>query len=440
MVGTASGKPQLLRKRPLSIALLVVLSGSASALDVTYEMGVAAKHSDNINLSDDNPISDTVISPRLYFQAEQIGPTLQATAEGNLEYLHYSSGTFDEETRGGFAGQLNWTVLPQRLDFVVQDYLSLEPVDELVPFAPNNQQQVNVFIAGPTLHARLGSSTRAQVDLRYINSYAEEDEEFDSDRFSAAGRIVRDLDANHSVSANVEATDVKFDLAGGASDYRRYDGYFNSTTTRQHVDLSLDLGYSRLELDSSGSDSYPLARATLDWRVSPRSRLTTTVRYQLSDATQGLISPLDLDYDRRRFNDFRIPRGLVQPDALRERVIRTRYRYSSERLDLEVAPYYRRFRYIESTLEDQDRRGANLNIDYRLRPRLTLAVYAAAQRRDYVEISRDDEYLLAGVGLANRFTRNWTGRVDFQRRERDSTQPGQDYEENSVLVSFSYQR
>lgn len=427
---------------PLCIAVLAVLSGSAAALDLDYEVGVAANRSDNINLSEDNPISDTVVSPRLYFSADQQGRTLQLSAQGNVQYRHYTDDTFDDEVRGRFNGALNWTVLPERLDFIVEDYLSLQPVSELVEFTPNNQQQVNVFVAGPTLYARFNGTTRGQLDLRYIDSHAEERDSFNSGRFNAAARVVRQLDAAHSVSANLEAHDVDFDQTDEVGDYRRYDGYINSTMRRQTTDWSLDLGYSRLELDEVAggreTDSYPLARATFNWRPSPRSVLGTTLRYQLTDATQSFMTPID--FDARDFNDFRVGGTLADPNVFRERMLRLRYTYTGDRTTAQLAPYYRRIRYLEEFVPNQDRRGIVASVEHRLGPRLTLSAFAAREERDFVDLARDDEDLVASLGLSNRFTRHWTGRIDVQRRERDSTQPGRSYDENSVMISFSYRR
>ncbi|MDQ3289168.1 MAG: outer membrane beta-barrel protein [Pseudomonadota bacterium] len=431
-------------KAPLWLALLTVLSGSAAALDLDYEIGVAARHSDNISLSESDPVSDTMVAPRVFFQASQSGRRVQLSAEGDLQYRHYVSDTFDDELRGSFAGTANWVVLPERLDFVVQDYLSLQPINDQAAFSPANQQQVNIFIAGPTLYARFSPRTRAQIDLRYANAYAEERDDFDSDRFNAAARLVHRLNSNHAVSANFESTDVEFDVMAGASDYRRQDGYVNSTIERNHLDLSLDLGYSRIEFDDAGTtggnddESYPLVRARIDWRASPRSVFTTTLNYQLNDATGALITPLE--FGEREFSDFRVVNGLVEPTPFRERLARVRYTYATERATLRVTPYHRRIRYLQDMADSQDRSGLSVNLDYRVRPRMTLQAFAVMEDREFVDLGRNDDNLLLSVGLANRFTRHWTGRIDVQRRERDSSIAGRNYDENAVMVSFSYQR
>ncbi len=424
----------------LCLALLAALPGNAAAFDLEYEAGLAVKRSNNINLSEGDPISDTVISPQLRFQADQDGPRIQLAARGDAQYLHYTSNTFDDEIRGTFAGKLNWTVLPERMDVVFQDYLSRQPVDQLAPLSPTNEQQANVFIVGPSFHARLDGTTRGQLDLRYTNSYAEDTKAFNGDRFDAAARVLRKLSATQTVSANLKATKAEFNDLGASSDYTAYDGYIGYKLNRKVIDADIDLGYSRLDPRSSGANaSSALVRATLDWRISPRSLLTTTVRHQLTDATQSLITP-SLELDRRSFSDFRYLDVSVRPNPYRERLLRMRYQFSGERLTARLVPYYRRIRYLDGLIEDQDRRGGLVDIEYRLQPRLDLSVLVAREDRKYVDIAREDKDLAISVGLANRFTRHWTGRIDVQRRQRDSTAIGRSYDANAVILSLSYRR
>lgn len=439
-----------LARATLCLALLGAMSGHVNAFDVDYEVGVAAQHSDNIALRDRDEISDSVVSPRMWFAAEQAGSRVRLSAQGNVGYHHYVDDTFDDQVRGSFTGQLNWSMIPQRLDFVVQDYLSLQPVNQRLAFSPANVQQVNVLTAGPTLYARFGAATRGQLDLRYLDSYAEENEGFNSSRYNAVARVVRETNAGTEVSANIEATDVDFDLTGRATDYTRYDGYAALEMNRRRVDLRAEAGYTRLEFAGSpatgtGPDkSYPLARLDLDWRLSPRGTLGATVRHQLSDAAEYLINTRDIDFglDRRRvdFNEFRIPGFIIEPNVFRERLIRARYSYDGERFDLRVAPFYRRMNYVEGLVEDQERRGAVASLDFRLKPRTTLSVYALNSRRDFQATGREDDDWIASVGVSHRFTRTWTGRVDLEHRTRDSTEAGRSFDENAVMVSLSYRR
>lgn len=439
-----------LAKTTLCLALATVVPGHSNAFDVDYETGVAAQHSDNIARRDVDEVSDTVIAPRLWFSAQQSGTRVQLAAQGDVEYRHYVDDTFDDQLRGRFNGRLDWSLIPQRLDFIVQDSLSLVPVNQFAAFTPANEQQVNVLVAGPTLYARFSPVTRGQLDLRYIDSYAEEDPEFDSSRYNAALRVLHELGPSSNIGLNAEALDVDFDLAGRASDYRRYDAYASYRAERRRFNVELDLGRSQLEFardpltGARFEDSYPLGRLTLNFNASARSVFGITVRHQLSDAADYLLNVGDLDFglDRRtrEFNDFRAADSIVEPNVFRERLVRGRYSYDGARLDLRVAPFHRRMRYVEGLVEDQERSGVIANLDYRLKPRTTLSVYGANSRREYEFSGREDEDWIAGVGVSHRFTRKWTGRVDFEHRTRDSTESGRSYDENAVMVSLSYRR
>ncbi|WP_170288295.1 outer membrane beta-barrel protein [Marilutibacter maris] len=424
----------------LALLACLPLPRQAQAVDVDYEIGVAVKRQDNIALtaSGRDPVSETVVSPRAYFEATQDGPRIRFKAQGALEYYDYLDDTFSDETRARFNGQLDITAIPDRLDFVFRDYLSQQPVDRLAAYAPDNTQQINVFVAGPTLKARFGPAMRGQLDLRYADNHAEETESFNGNRYSIAGRLVRDLDPNRELSLNLAVVEADFDQAGDRRDYRREDGFLNLTSRHAHLDTDIDLGHSRVELDGSGrKDSTLLLRASVDWNLSARSLLGISARQQFTDSGEDMTRPLELE--QIRFNDFNVP-YLVEPSVFKERQVRVRYRYRGERLTLQAVPYGRRVRYLDSTLEDENRRGIIVSASYRLRPRLTASFYALRENREFVDIDREDRDLTYSVGLANRFTRHWTGRIDFLHQERDSNIARRSFDSNSVLVSVSYRR
>ena len=427
-------------KAALSLALLAAIPCTSQAFDVDYEVGLSVKHSDNINLDEADPISDTVLSPQVRFDVDHDGPRMQVAARGDIQYLYYTSNTFDDELNGTFAGKLNLNVIPDRMDFVFQDYLSREPIDELAPFTPTNEQQANVFVTGPTFYARFNGTTRGQLDLRYSNSYAEETETFNGDRFDAAVRLIHELSATQTISGNLKGIRAEFDDLGATSDYTAYEAYAGYLVNRKSFDANIDLGYSELNpKDDRPSTGSALLRATIDWRITPRSALTTTIRHQLTDATQALITP-SLELNKRAFSDFRYLDVSVEPNPYRERMIRMRYQYTGDRMSLALVPYYRRIHYLDDFDQSQDRQGALGEFEYRLRPRLNLSVLAALESRDYVDINRDDDDFAISVGLVNRFTRHWTGSIDVQHRERDSTAVGRSYDANAVILTFSYMR
>jgi len=421
----------------LAVALLAALPGGARAFQLNYEVGVSVLRSDNIALTTTNEKSDTVVSPQLRFDIHQAGSTFDLNGSGQLQYLDYVDGTFDDGFRGGFSGQALWTMIPQRLTWTFEDYLSRQPVDTFAAFTPANEQQANLFVTGPSLFVRMGQSTRGQLDLRYTNSYAEENETFNSDRYNAAVRVLRDLSPTRIIGANLEATRVAFDNQALNSDYTRYDGYASYWSKFRSLELNIDLGYTRLEFNDRPDNAWlPLARGDLAWTISPRSTLDLALSYELSDAAENLavndtISPID---------DFGNPTTPLAPDIFKQRRAELGYRFAGERFGFEVRPFYQRISYVDAVAPDEKTYGGFAHVSYKLRPRMTLSLTAAQESRTFEGPSRRDRDFTVNIALENQFTRHWIASYQLQRRERNSSETGQDYDENAAIVSFSYRR
>lgn len=424
------------------VALLLLVPMAAQAVRVDYTVGGSVLHSDNIGLTESDPVDETVVSPQFSFTAEQTGSTVQLKARGDAQYLDYLDDSFDDELRGRFAGQLNWVVLPERMNFVVEDYLDRQPINALNSFTPSNLQQINVFALGPTFYARINGAHRVQFDLRYGNTYAEDTEAFNGDRYNAAARLLSRFSETTDLSANLEATRVEFDLAGPTSEYTRYDGYAGYLRKLADLDVEVDLGYSRVELSNSDQRfSGPLARASVNWRVSARSAFAADASYQFSDSGQDLASRSG-DLDSPIIRDPSNADMVVAPDLFRQRLLEGGYRFDGDRVDLEVRGHRHWVRYESdlTQIPDWNTRGGFIDLGYRVRPRLTLSASAYQETRTFEDFSRRDRDRTLSIGLVNQFTRHWSARIDLQRRTRDSTAAGQDYDENAAIVSVSYRR
>jgi len=432
--------PDIPVRTALAVAVLALLPAAAGAAQIDYEVGVGVMQSDNIGLAPADGQDETVVMPQLRFNILQAGSRLSLSGSGQLQYLDYRDDTFDDDFRGAFSGQALWTLLPERLEWTFEDYLSRQPIDNLAVFSPDNQQQTNLFVTGPTLYLRIGSGTRAQFDLRYSNSYAEETDAFDSDRYNAAARLVRDLADNRTLSANLEATRVEYDDAPIDVDYTRYDGYATYSSRLRTIDFSIDFGYSRLEFeDRPGDEWLPLVRGALAWRPTARSTLDVAAGYEFSDAAEDMVTNL-VGGEPVEIDDPGSPIVPITPEVFKQRRLEVGYEYAGERLGLQVRPFYQRVSYVDSLARDEKSWGGVAAVSWKLRPLLTLTASAAVLDRRFDELSREDRDSSIGLSLENRFTRNWSARIDLQRRERDSSEPGQDYRENVAIVSFAYRR
>ncbi|MEP6907982.1 MAG: outer membrane beta-barrel protein [Pseudoxanthomonas sp.] len=426
----------------LAAALLLALPHAAQAARLNYELGFRAMHSDNIRLSEFDEIGETVLSPQLRFDFEHDSAVLKTTFRGDMQYLDYRDDSYKDDTRGEFQGELDWTILPERMSFMARDSLSRQSVSSLAAFTPGNQQQINVFEAGPSFFARFGQTTQGQLDVRYTNSYAEETQTFNSDRYTVAARLTRDLSPTDRISGNVEGTRTEYDAISELYDYERYDGFINYTSKLSRVDISLDGGYSVLQPKSGDSTSGSLFRSNISWRVMPRSVLSANLSYQFADAAQDLILRVGQPSDPGGpiIGNPDNPNLQIIPDTFRQKRANLGYEFTGERLTLQLQPYYEQLRYIRDSSFDQNNYGAYLIASYQLRPQTFVSLLGARLYREFEGIDRDDNDTTIGVALTSRLSRHWGSQLDYQYRKRDSSVAGQNYVENVLAVSFTYYR
>jgi hypothetical protein len=431
------------RLTALSCALVSTLPSSAWALDLDYQVGLRVLQSDNITLVEDDRISETVLSPQLSFTLAHDTPVLQANLSGDIQYLNYSDDTFDNDTRGQFDGQMDWTLLPDRITFMAADTLSRQSVSTFASFNPGNQQQINVFVTGPSFYARFGDTTRGQIDVRYTDSYAEETAGFNNDRYNVAARLRRQLSETDQLLLNVETTKVEFDTLSELYNYERNDAYVTYRSQLSRVELNVDAGYTRLEPQDIGeTESSPLLRASANWQVTANSLLSASFRNEFADATQDLVvrigepgapgePPVGNPDD---------PNLVVIPDTYKQKQLNAAYEYNGQRLRAELAPYYQELRYLRDSTYDADSYGVRFRANYALQAQTNLILIASREVRDFGTLNRKDSDITLGVGLEKRFARHWGGQIQYRRRDRDSTLAGQDYVENMVAVSVTYYR
>jgi len=431
--------------RIVALLPMLVLSTAAEAVKLDYQVEMGIEHNDNVNLSEDDPVSANVLRPSLGFTLSQEGSTIQASANGLLEYRDYLGGEFSDEFRSQLAGHLNWTVVPERLNMTVEDFLGVQPINPLVANAPNNQQQTNVFAIGPTLSFRFGPTVRGQAELRYINSYADETKEFNSQRVSAAMRAIKDLSATSTISANVVDERIDYTESDSGPDYNRYSAFGRYTRNWTRVDLVADIGYSWLRYSGNSIDDRdnPLGRATLTWRATDRSSITGDFAYQFSDAASGMLVTGDLGST--------IPTNISTGDATvtsqpyLERRLSLGYAYRGDRLGFSVTPTYRKLDYgtsdvLEGTNLDQTGKGGSATLSYLLRPLLSTGLTATGENLRYDEIAREDKTWTITAFLRQQWTRNWSWRTELTHYKRDSSAAGQSSDQNIIYFGVTYTR
>ncbi len=435
----------------LGLTLFVFAWTEVHAARFDYRLELGIEHNDNVNLSENDPVSQNILEPALGFTFSQEGSDVQARAEGILQYRDYLGGAFGNELRSQLGGHLNWVMLPERLSMVVEDYLGVQPINTLLLDAPANVQQTNVLAVGPNLNFRLGTATHGQVELRYINSYAEDTREFDSNRLDGALRVIRDLTATSQLSGNVQVEHVDFTHSTENPNYDRYNLYARYARTLRLFDYAIDLGYTAIDSGPPfGNHAKPLLRANADWRPSERSTITLRAAHQYSDAASGMIDTLELGV--KPSLGLPIPTSIATGGAVTssspylESRFDLGYTYRIEQGAIGAEAFYDKLQYLnEGLIPDQGElnrsvRGGNVVATWLLLPELTLGANVTADHVRYSTIARTDKDLTFGVFLLQQWARHWSWRLNLAHYKRDSTAPGQGASQNLIYFGIAYTR
>lgn len=420
------------------VVLAFLAATQVSALDLDYTLGIGIEHSDNINLSATDPVSQNVLAPTLNFNATQLGSDVQANVGGAILYRDFLGGAYSDQVLGLLSGKVNWSVFPQRLDLTVEDYAGVQPVNVLASNAPNNQQQTNVFAIGPTLRFRLGRTLHGQAELRYINTYAEKTDEFNSQRGSAALRLLKDLNPTDTLSANVEAQHIDYTSSSGGPNYSHYDLFGRYVSKLANLDLDLAVGWSQLDFAGNApSASNPLARASVAWRMTPRSTFTVGVARVYSDAAQAMmVAPGPIGIGTSIITGD----SVISSQVFLERRLQATYAFVDTRFTMTISPLYRKLEYVNSTDLDQTTYGGNLALGYRISEPFTVSLVATQDTSRYHSLNRRDELLGYALNLVDQWTPHWSWRATLAHNRRTSTAAGQGFDENQIYFGLQYKR
>lgn len=425
----------------LAIGTALAMAGMPACADpaLDYGIGASLEHSDNINYSSTDPISQTVLVPRLAFSLDQQGSTLGANVAGTLEYRDYLGSAFGNEFRTQLAGVANWHISPERLDWYFADNIGRQPIDAFQSNAPSNQQQTNVFSTGPTLRAKFSDVLHGQLDLRYTNSYADTSSDFNSNRYGALGTLLYQLDPNNALSGAVTASRTRYtESVSKPFDYDREDVYLGYQRSLRELTLDAAVGYSWLDVRGSGSQSDPLFRGSLRWNPSAATSLGINVDREYSDSSQDLV------FTPQQLANSGIGSGIngqvIAPEVYVESRVGLDISHRQDTFRIDFAPFWRKLDYLEDTSMNQRSTGFLVNAQYYLRPTLWLGFQAGQERRHYNTIARTDDDLAYNLSLNLQRTRHWLWSLIVEHQRRDSDVVDSSYTENSLTLTVTYRR
>ncbi len=412
-----------------SVALLFAVP-SVQGGEWRYSLEYEPSYSTNIARTATNEQEEITHAFRVGLRYSERSTVMDGTISLDVEHRSYVNGVFADQNWSYLNADVTWSLVRDRLFWVVEDRLSNEPVMNRQVWVPGNIQQTNLFSTGPRLRYRFGNGTGVLADLRYMNSYAEITDEFDSDRWYLAGTLFQDLSVQTQVSTNLTMTKVDF-RSRDADDYRRLDLFAAWDWQQGRSGLRFELGGSRIDFDYADSASGPHIKIVGNRHISSVSQLKLVLHRGYSDTAQQL---------RRDSRAVPVGSSVISSQVYTvsegEVIYRTEWLHST----LEAILNYQKQAYLDSATLDQDLFNGSLVMSKGFGATLSTELGASYSRSFYEVDGRRDDLFSSFAGLHLRRTRHlgYRLRVDWERR--DSTADSADYSELAFFAAVRYQR
>jgi hypothetical protein len=412
-----------------SVAAFTLMGSSASAAELDWELGLATRYSNNINMSPDNEESEIALIPSGALSLLHEGPRLYADISGLVRYYEYTKNVNDNEAQYYADAVLRYSLINDFFDWRVENHLSNAPISIAEADTPNNRQNVNVFFTGPEFTLRLGSRNDLILGGGFIRTTAEETESFDSDRYVGKADFVHSVSSRIDVGISGEYEDVDFDnLIEAVSsdefvdgDYDRVDYYATADLSRGANNLVLEAGYTDLDFVALPDDDGQRIYALFTREINERNEWTLLARDLFTDAARGVEGEPALGL------------GGVDVSADVYRVKEGAFSYEGAIGPLETAlgVSLREEEYVNATLRSRDVDDILLDLAWPLTARMAFISTLSWAEYDYKRLRaqvgsstrRNDKETYAVVGLQFQLRRRLELRTQVGWHDISSNDP-----------------
>ena len=388
-------------------------------------------YSDNLELAPDGGASGVYNTLGVGLGYEEHGTRLDGTIDASVEYVNYPSSVFDDETRLYIDGDLRWALVRNRLFWVFTDSLTSQPIDARVPNVPTNLQQTNVFTTGPSLSYQFDAANSVQADLRYLNSWAEEGDAFNADRWFVGGSWIYGLSTADDVSFHVTYYDTDFKYNESQEDYKR-QSVFTAWERRTGETSTIRVELGAINVDFRESESVNGPRVMLEWNrvISSSSSLRVNGRHGLTDAALSIVTAVDPET---------IGTSVISGDVYEVTALDIGYSFSWAASVIDLAGSYERQDYVTDGQINRDLAGVSIGWSRSMGGGWSSRVRGGFDWSDYADDEEDKTYLLyAGIDYAS--TPNISYQLGVNWERRDSTVPESEYEDWGFILMVRYDR
>jgi hypothetical protein len=416
--------------------------GEAQGNEAAFNVSGGVEHSDNPSRSSglvvDGKQEEVAYKGGLDFRIDSRSSAYRLNASGSVERRQYKNGIFDDETVGRLVGNLDWTLLEERLFWNFSANHGQQIVDPFQAITPRNREDVTIVSLGPMLTLPIATRTFlvasvSQSEARY------ELRPLDNTRVEGGLSLERQIAPTRNVSLNMHSSRVEYDedqLLPPLDQLNASIGFESESTRNQ---FSVNVGWDYFERQAQEADGPFLDLAfrraiteSASLSISASSKFSTNDDVFLTDQERQSLASSDAIFDTGALD--------IQGfgDVFRNDRVGIVYSQSFGRTNLKLSGSWGAEKYETITGLDREVTAVRASLGRELSQAMSISVFASFSNRDYGSVDRADEDSTYGLSFTARLGRKFSLSLGARQLQRDSNLAEFDYDETRADLTVSY--
>lgn len=437
------GKSAVWLAWPAASALLLGSPGVRAA-SITPYAAWTIESTDNVDRVPANPRSDIVHHPVVGFDVDHQGGNFNASGTLRAEHYRYTQTDTESETYYNASGTANWQLWRQLLDWTLEDYAAMRPIDRTLPNSPANREQRNIFITGPSAHLRLNPANQLELRARYGNFYYQRSD-IDNHRYYGSVLLTHQVSAITTVVGEYSTTDTDFRSALYA-DYLRHDVRLGLERRLRNGMFTVDAGYTRILEQGADDLEGNFFGLVFDKDVSRTINLEVVLRSELTDTGLSELGMGVVEVSPRSNLSVADAFSTSNQDPLHDLFRQQRAELNLSRrmpdLRLNFGTWWHRERYRNLLARNVTEIGVNVGGDYVIGRNTGVSLHAQYLEDLYPNLAVTeirDRDLDIGGDLRYRMSPSLNLALGVSQFRRSSDDPLREYRELRAWVGLVYQ-
>ncbi len=281
---------RMLLHYPVILVVLSQLANVARAADYSAYIQLATEYDTNVYDNQDKT-SDSKNSGQIGLALAEQYNSVQVNLGYILTGYTYANQSFADESNLTGTGTLDWQIIAQNLNWVVEHEQRLTTVNAQAPDTPDNQDERTIMSTGPRLNLNFSDRDRVSLSALYTAVNFEEGEN-DSERVSIDGSYAHLLNVRNTTTLAVSHSEIDYthapDTGYSFDNIKLIHGYLLKDGSAE-VSVGLDDVESDTGANFSGN-SYGLSFS----KNIGGNALTLSFSKTVSDSTISLLNGSDV--------------------------------------------------------------------------------------------------------------------------------------------------